>query len=111
MEVLRTEFKIVDLILRKCQFFHHQKNRTCGKYLYLFVATICFFLCTQGACFDTPSPDCAFACGAEAEACPDGFSCRSDGLCKRNDLADDYECETLAPPSVTSQTQTQATNE
>jgi hypothetical protein len=44
------------------------------------------------ACYKTPSPDCAFLCGADG-ACPSGYGCASDGVCKRTDLPDDHVCE------------------
>lgn len=49
------------------------------------------------ACFDKPKPECTFLCGTN-DACPDGYSCRSDGWCKRSDVADDYACS--SPPAV-----------
>ncbi len=46
---------------------------------------------TSAACFDAPTPACAFYCSAAGE-CPDGYACASDQWCKRSDLADSYEC-------------------
>lgn len=34
------------------------------------------------ACYDVPTPDCGFQCGPEG-ACPDGYTCASDGRCHR----------------------------
>ncbi|HTE53574.1 MAG TPA: hypothetical protein VK698_22115 [Kofleriaceae bacterium] len=42
-------------------------------------------------CYDTPRPTCAFLCGQDA-TCPDGYSCRADSWCKRDDVADDLAC-------------------
>jgi hypothetical protein len=42
-------------------------------------------------CFDRPRPACAFWCG-EDSACPDGYRCASDQWCKREDVADGFEC-------------------
>ena len=46
-----------------------------------------------GACYKTPSPECAFACelGGD-ETCPDGYTCRADNLCKREGVADSFVC-------------------
>ena len=43
-------------------------------------------------CYDTPQPQCAFLCGA-ADACPDGYSCATDGWCKRDGVPDNFVCE------------------
>jgi len=47
-------------------------------------------------CYKTPDPECALACefGAAA-ACPDSYTCRPDGMCKRNDVADNFACPNL----------------
>ncbi|MDQ3370058.1 MAG: Ig-like domain-containing protein [Myxococcota bacterium] len=42
-----------------------------------------------GGCYDLPKPDCGFRCGPSA-ACPDDYTCASDGRCHRNG----------APPSL-----------
>jgi hypothetical protein len=47
---------------------------------------------TLGACYSTPTPECAFLCGADS-ACPGGYACASDGWCKRADLPDDFVCQ------------------
>jgi len=57
---------------------------------FAFLTTLVIAL-SAGACFDKPKPECAFLCGA-GDACPDGYSCRSDSWCKRTDVADDYVC-------------------
>ncbi len=46
-----------------------------------------------GACFSTPEPECAFACGQNS-VCPDKYRCAGDGWCKRNDVAEDFVCST-----------------
>ncbi|HVK77660.1 MAG TPA: hypothetical protein VM734_30355, partial [Kofleriaceae bacterium] len=44
-------------------------------------------------CFKSPSPECSFACDpAGAALCPDDYTCRPDGLCKREGVADDFSC-------------------
>jgi hypothetical protein len=56
-------------------------------------------------CFDAPSPACSFLCG-DGESCPDGYSCATDGVCKRSDVDDDFDCAgagaapDAAPPAV-----------
>jgi len=45
-------------------------------------------------CYETPQPACAFTCG-QGDDCPDGYSCRADTWCKRDDVTDDHVC---APP-------------
>lgn len=52
------------------------------------------------ACYDTPTPACAFLCG-QGGACPDGYTCRADSWCRREDVPDDTVC---APPSDASPT-------
>jgi hypothetical protein len=44
-----------------------------------------------GGCFDRPTPACAFLCGDDG-ACPDGYRCAADQWCKRDDVADGFEC-------------------
>lgn len=46
------------------------------------------------ACYETPTPECAFSCGDDG-ACPTGYTCRPDGWCKREGVTDDFQC---APP-------------
>jgi hypothetical protein len=48
-------------------------------------------LAAVAGCYDTPRPPCAFSCG-QGGACPDGYSCRADDWCKRDDLSDDLAC-------------------
>jgi hypothetical protein len=55
------------------------------------LARLAALLCLLAACYDTPAPACAFSCGQEG-ACPDGYSCRADSWCKRDDLADEFTC-------------------
>lgn len=47
-------------------------------------------------CFSKPTPDCAFLCGA-GQSCPDGYFCASDGACKKDGLADGFDCGFVAP--------------
>lgn len=47
-------------------------------------------------CFSKPQPDCAFLCGA-GDACPDGYFCAGDGVCKRDGLAETFDCGFVAP--------------
>jgi hypothetical protein len=45
------------------------------------------------ACYQPPTPECAFSCvPGIAETCPGGYSCRGDGMCKREGVADDFAC-------------------
>jgi hypothetical protein len=43
------------------------------------------------ACYETPQPSCAFSCGP-SDDCPSGYSCRADSWCKRDDVADGFDC-------------------
>lgn len=44
-------------------------------------------------CYKTPTPECAFACEVGGdETCPDGYTCRADGFCKRDGVADGFAC-------------------
>ena len=43
------------------------------------------------ACYETPTPACAFLCG-QGSACPDGYTCRADSWCRRQDVPDDTVC-------------------
>jgi hypothetical protein len=61
------------------------------------------------ACYSTPTPECAFACSVAGSAeCPAGYSCRNDGMCKLEGVADDFACPNLdsdaasidAPPGI-----------
>jgi hypothetical protein len=59
--------------------------------------------CAEGREMPSPSSvrsnDCAFACDPRAAgggSCPNGYSCRPDGLCKRNGVADDAVCRDVA---------------
>jgi hypothetical protein len=45
-------------------------------------------------CYETPRPACAFGCSQDGD-CPDGYSCRADSWCKRDDVVDELAC---APP-------------
>ncbi len=56
------------------------------------------------ACFKSPTPECAFACDPGAAApCPDGYTCRTDGLCRRADIADSFACPDVAASGVDAQ--------
>ncbi|MEM9488326.1 MAG: hypothetical protein AAGC55_04220 [Myxococcota bacterium] len=64
-------------------------------------ATFFLLLCALAlgattACYETPEPDCAFLCGREDSACPDGYSCNSEGFCLRDDAPADTSCGTAA---------------
>lgn len=55
-----------------------------------------FFLSLSAtACFSSPKPECAFACGDEA-SCPSGYRCVSDGWCKRDDVAESFTCSAVS---------------
>jgi hypothetical protein len=43
------------------------------------------------ACYEVPRPDCGFLCGPDG-ACPDGYSCASDGHCHRNGASPSLVC-------------------
>lgn len=67
------------------------------------IAALAAAAMTSAACFDAPTPACAFYCSAAGE-CPDGYACASDQWCKRSDLADNYQCgpgpaDAAPPPS------------
>lgn len=49
----------------------------------------------SAACFDSPRPSCAFLCGNDL-SCPEGYTCATDGWCKREGLADDFVCDGIA---------------
>ncbi len=55
-------------------------------------------------CYKTPDRECAFACEfGGSELCPDGYTCRADNLCKRDDVADSFACPDIsvdASPTV-----------
>ena len=46
-------------------------------------------------CFEAPRPECAFLCG-QNDTCPEGYTCRGDGWCKREGVADDLDCGQVA---------------
>ena len=47
-------------------------------------------------CYKTPDRECAFACEfGGSELCPDGYTCRADNLCKRDDVADSFTVQEL----------------
>jgi hypothetical protein len=53
------------------------------------------------ACYKTPTPECAFACElGGSEVCPDGYTCRPDGLCKREGIADGFACPDTVDASI-----------
>jgi plastocyanin len=47
------------------------------------------------ACYSPPKPDCGFLCGPQG-ACPQGYTCGADNVCKRNGTPDSLVC----PPPV-----------
>lgn len=51
------------------------------------------------ACYETPTPACAFACSQDGD-CPGGYSCRADDWCKRDDIDDDFVCGPPAPDAA-----------
>lgn len=55
------------------------------------------------ACYETPAPACAFLCG-QGGACPDGYTCRADAWCRRQDVSDQTVCalplSDAAPPDA-----------
>lgn len=53
-------------------------------------------LVSFAGCFSTPQPECAFLCGANS-SCPDGYFCAGDGVCKRDGVADSFDCGFVAP--------------
>ena len=59
----------------------------------LFVAVFGFALV---ACFQQPKPECAFFCAVEDQACPQGYACAPDGICKRDDVAPDFVCQNIS---------------
>jgi hypothetical protein len=58
------------------------------------------------SCFDAPSADVMFSCDPDtAPACPDGYTCESDGCCHRDGSdfsAHAGECKTVATDGATS---------
>ena len=46
----------------------------------------------SAGCFTEPKPECAFACASDDDICPEDYRCVSDGWCKRNDIAFDFQC-------------------
>ncbi|ACY16702.1 hypothetical protein [Haliangium ochraceum] len=64
--------------------------------------SLALLLTPSAACFDEPAPACAFSCPGDGP-CGDGYRCADDGWCKREDLAEDYECGGPAiPPDASS---------
>ncbi len=59
--------------------------------IFLFIAMIVSAAALLGACFDKPTPACAFWCGVQS-ACPDGYRCAADQWCKREDVPESQEC-------------------
>jgi hypothetical protein len=52
------------------------------------------------ACYETPAPACAFLCG-QGGACPDGYTCRADSWCRRQDVPDDAVCSPALSDAAT----------
>jgi hypothetical protein len=69
---------------------------------------LCFAIAFAAGCFNPPDPPCAFLCGGPPEnmtMCPDGYSCRPDGWCKRDgsgsdNVADNFVCDDTIPPAI-----------
>lgn len=59
--------------------------------IFLFIVMIVSAAALLGACFDKPTPACAFWCGVQS-ACPDGYRCAADQWCKREDVPESQEC-------------------
>jgi len=59
---------------------------------------VAVFGLTSG-CFKTPQPDCAFLCGAGG-SCPTDYFCAEDGVCKRDGIANTFDCGFVAPPDA-----------
>lgn len=51
------------------------------------------------ACFDRPTPACAFLCDDDG-TCPEGYRCAPDQWCKRADVSTDFECGPSAAPDA-----------
>jgi len=64
----------------------------------VFAALCLAGLLATGSCFfDTPEPECSFACSAEGE-CPEGYTCTADdNICRRDDVDPSFVCEGTAP--------------
>lgn len=66
----------------------------------MFRAVVCA-LCLA-ACYSAPAPDCGFICGASG-ACPEGYTCNSDNVCRRDDAPASVTCEVdagVVPPDM-----------
>lgn len=62
-------------------------------------AAVLIALAALAGCYDTPRPACAFLCGSD-NACPSGYTCASDGWCKRDDVGGDYTCGPALPDAA-----------
>lgn len=56
-------------------------------------------LAATAACFDRPTPACAFLCDEDG-TCPDGYRCAPDQWCKRADVSPDLECGPSVAPDA-----------
>lgn len=66
----------------------------------MFRAVVCA-LCLA-ACYSAPAPDCGFICGGNG-ACPEGYTCNSDNVCRRDDAPASVTCEVdagVVPPDM-----------
>ncbi len=60
----------------------------CGSAMFMLLIVIG----AVAGCYDTPSPPCAFLCTQSGE-CPEDYRCvAEDGWCKRNDVAENFDC-------------------
>ncbi len=65
-------------------------------WLVMFSVISVMFAAAPIACFSPPSPDCAYLCSSD-KRCPDGYYCAQDGACKRNGVAETFDCGFVAP--------------
>ncbi len=61
------------------------------------------------ACYQTPSPECAFACESGGdESCPTDYTCRADNICRRVGVPDSFACPDLPRDAAVTDTGTDA---
>jgi len=61
------------------------------------ILAICLVLTQAPACYSPAQPDCGFVCGTGG-ACPDGYTCASDGICHRDGTPASLVCAVDARP-------------
>jgi len=61
------------------------------------ILAICLVLTQALACYSPAQPDCGFVCG-EGGACPDGYTCATDGICHRDGTPASLVCAVDARP-------------